>query len=115
MRRTSKLEKCIASDALRDASSIRFVAYPNCVAFRASEARTSNAFQPALRQTCPKCDAFPLPKAHRWPRVERDLVQLASACSKRVAQRTQIFTSSPPHLKSSISCNVICGVTRAAG
>jgi hypothetical protein len=47
-----------------------------------------------------KCDALLLPKLYCRPRVERDIVQLASACNKRVVQRTQISTSPPPCLDS---------------
>ena len=36
--RIAELEKCIASHALREASSVRSIACPNCVAFQASAA-----------------------------------------------------------------------------
>jgi hypothetical protein len=68
----------------------------------------SDVFQPALLQTCFKGDAFLLSKVHRRPRVGRDPAEHASACSKRIVQRTQIFTYSPPHVKSPMGYAYAC-------
>jgi len=100
--RVTKLENCVASDALQDASIIRLTSHLNCVAFKPQACGTSYAFQvtPLHILSIPSATRFQLPKVYCQSRSEHGLKVLAANVSHNAHKSPhlhrliQIYTNS---------------------